>query len=78
MRSTLEILAVVPAREGPKAKLPPLGGRGRWASGVLADGDRSRNAKPAPYNAKSADPRMPAREYFVLGLRSSGDALLQT
>ena len=54
---TLEFLTFVPAREGPKAKLPPLGGPGRRASGVSADSDRSGDAEPAPYNAQSADPR---------------------
>jgi hypothetical protein len=54
---TLEILTFVLAREGPKATPPPLGGRGRWASGMLADSDQSRDAEPAPYNAQSADPQ---------------------
>ena len=55
----------------------PVGSRGRWAYGVLAASDQSRDAEPAPCNAQSADPRLPARQHLVLRLLSSGDALPQ-
>lgn len=65
-RSTLGNLAL--ARLGPEPELPAVGADATGPA-LLGHSDPSRNAKPAPLHAKSADARvrMPARQSFLQG-----------